>query len=60
MSKAHDNWRHGAIQGHAALARRNFLNALRAPTITDEAKDQIAVILPQLDKLCILLREKKK
>lgn len=60
MGKDNPNWLHGAIQGHAAMARRNFLNALDAPTVTDEAKELITIIGPQLDKLCVLLREKKK
>ena len=60
MGKAQDNWRHGAIQGHVAMARRNFLNALRAPTVTDETKEALAAIIPQLDALSRLLREKKQ
>ena len=60
MGKDNKNWIHGAVQGHVSMAYRNFLTALETPTLTDEAKKTIAAIIPQLDELSRLLREKKQ
>lgn len=51
-------WRHCGFLGSVAMARTSFLVAEKAPTVTPAARAQIKIVLAELDKLAVLLKER--